>query len=141
MKDNTPSGFGHYPAHYFLWCHAIELSFKAYLILVGWQTERCRSTLGHDLSKAQRSVEEASGTLALSEQAKAVVDVLSDMHSKSHTFRYRPQQMYSFPNQDITRDATNEVVACMEQLLIKTSAAQLVEWNEKNKDTWFGKSS
>jgi hypothetical protein len=90
----------------FMRSHAIELLLKAFLLARGWSLKRCKDELGHDLCGAMKKAEEAG--LVLTNETKGVIQTLSPLHL-DYTFRYRPQNPYSFPNATMATRAVDEL--------------------------------
>jgi hypothetical protein len=90
----------------FMRSHAIELLLKAVLLANGWSVQDCIGKIGHKLLKAMNEAENVG--LVLSEQTKIVIKTLSPLH-EDYTFRYRPKNYYSFPNQTVATEALAEL--------------------------------
>jgi len=90
----------------FMRSHAIELLLKAVLLTNGWSVKDCRNKIRHKLCEAMNQAENVG--LVLSEQTKLVIRTLSPRH-EDYTFRYRPQNSYSFPNQTVVTEAVAEL--------------------------------
>lgn len=111
------TGLPLYPANYFLWCHAIELSLKALLILNGWSAKECRNKIGHDLAGAAKRGREFG--FSLNENHQRNLEFLSILHDDTFVFRYRPASMYAFPNPDVMRELATEIIARVDTLFVK----------------------
>ena len=77
------------PVKYFLVCRSIELALKAYLLARGHAPKSLKKEIGHDLSRALVSAQDASldGVVALTDAEIRVVKQAND-HYRSKRFEY-----------------------------------------------------
>jgi hypothetical protein len=83
--DQIKPAQGTYEPKYFLFCHAIELTLKAYLLVNGHSEADCRK-LSHDLAEALKLAK--THELVLSEKDEGIIVGLSREHNRPFSFRY-----------------------------------------------------
>ena len=82
---------------YFLLCHGIELSLKAFILASGGsERELMKQDTRHHLN-ALRDRARALGYQPANEKTDEVIDMLNPYHS-NHSFRYRDPGYKRFPN-------------------------------------------
>jgi hypothetical protein len=93
---------------YFLYCHAIELVLKAYLLAKG-QTERECVKLGHDIGGALRTAKPHG--LVLSDLHTGIVESLSREHNRPFSFRYFNKLGWAAPGFDRVSECCRALIA------------------------------
>jgi hypothetical protein len=87
-RDGATMGERHSAGQYFLLCHAIELSMKAFLMARGMEENSVRQ-LGHDLSATFRlCVRQRLG--GYHPETQNILTLLNEYHAKGAKLRYRP---------------------------------------------------
>jgi len=106
----------HWPAFYVNLGYAYELSLKGFLANNGWNDEKLRKEIGHDLQKAL-SESRTSGFVPHSIDVSEAIDVIGPLH-KSQSARYLTGEALQVPadHEDALRVASDHLNAVGDQL-------------------------
>jgi hypothetical protein len=110
---------------YFLYCHAIELALKAYL-LVNEHTERDCAKLSHDIAAALRLAK--THELAVSDWHTDIVASLSREHNRPFSFRYFNKLGWGAPSFDNVSDCCKDLIKAVQVKVFAASNVPL--WAE-----------
>ena len=104
--------FKHFNPRYFLYCHAIELALKAYILASGGDDREVRK-IKHDLGKAYRRASELGYTPALDGTAE-IVDWLHPYH-QDYAFRYKQTGIRAVPRPEDIDEVINSMLLEIEK--------------------------
>jgi hypothetical protein len=112
--------FRNHNPRYFLFCHAIELALKSYILAAGGDQKELK-TIRHDLQKAYDRAR-ALGYKPTDPSVPDIVETLDPYH-KDYTFRYKDKTgLQILPNADELADAVKSMLNQIEPI---TRAAYL----------------
>ena len=98
---------------YFLFCHAIELALKAYILATDGDQKELRVTIKHDLQKAYDRATEL-GYRPTDPRVPEIVEWLDPFH-KDYTFRYTEKTgLQILPNPEELADAFKSMLKQIE---------------------------
>jgi hypothetical protein len=103
---------------YFLICHSLELSLKAFLAERGYSEKKLRS-IGHSIAKCLREAEEKGLTVSLTQPDR--LDVMGlDPHYSAKALEYFYHEAKTFPNIEnlinITKILRTQIFDCITEI-------------------------
>jgi hypothetical protein len=109
---------------YFLYCHAIELSLKAYILASGGNEAEVRK-IKHDLGKAFSRASELGYRPSL-DGTKEVIENLDPYH-QDYSFRYMRMGLKILPRFEDIDQVANSMLRDIEPMTLSNSRIQLIK--------------